>query len=213
MYKKPIIVFEGIEGSGKSAHIRNVANYLKKKRINFIKIREPGGSPNSEKIRRLIKSDEGLGKKVELLQPENDKLNNLCTGSFDISISVATIEHVINPYIVLDELYRVTKKDGVLICSVPNYAYIKHIVSLLLGRQPKTGTNLDVKYWRNDGWDGMHLHTFTKSSFNTLLVDCGWKPIKWLGCGEKFNWTGLGYIRRNFPGRWSGELIVKCKKI
>ena len=166
-----------------------------------------------EKIRRLIKSDEGLGKKVELLQPENDKLNNLCTGSFDISISVATIEHVINPYIVLDELYRVTKKDGVLICSVPNYAYIKHIVSLLLGRQPKTGTNLDVKYWRNDGWDGMHLHTFTKSSFNTLLVDCGWKPIKWLGCGEKFNWTGLGYIRRNFPGRWSGELIVKCKKI
>ena len=54
MYKKPIIVFEGIEGSGKSAHIRNVANYLRKKGRNFIKIREPGGSLNSEKIRKLI---------------------------------------------------------------------------------------------------------------------------------------------------------------
>jgi dTMP kinase len=54
MFKKPIIVFEGIEGSGKSHHISNVSNYLKKKKISFIKIREPGGSLNSEKIRKLI---------------------------------------------------------------------------------------------------------------------------------------------------------------
>ena len=54
MSKKPIIVFEGIEGTGKSHHINNVAKYLKKKNKSFIKIREPGGSKNSEKIRKLI---------------------------------------------------------------------------------------------------------------------------------------------------------------
>ena len=54
MSKKPVIVFEGIEGSGKSFHISNVVNYLKKKKINFIKLREPGGSKNSELIRKLI---------------------------------------------------------------------------------------------------------------------------------------------------------------
>ena len=54
MSKKPLIVFEGIEGSGKSLHIKNVEKYLKKKRIKFIKFREPGGSKNSEKIRNLI---------------------------------------------------------------------------------------------------------------------------------------------------------------
>ena len=32
MYKKLIITFEGIEGSGKSFHIKNVSNYLKKKK-------------------------------------------------------------------------------------------------------------------------------------------------------------------------------------
>ena len=57
MSKKPIIVFEGIEGSGKSHHISTVASYLKKKKINYIKIREPGGNPNSEKIRKLILSN------------------------------------------------------------------------------------------------------------------------------------------------------------
>ena len=54
MSKKPVIVFEGIEGSGKSHHILKVSKYLKKNRIDFIKIREPGGNPNSEKIRKLI---------------------------------------------------------------------------------------------------------------------------------------------------------------
>jgi len=54
MYKKPIIVFEGIEGSGKSYHINKVSNFLKKNKLKFIKIREPGGSLNSERIRRLI---------------------------------------------------------------------------------------------------------------------------------------------------------------
>ena len=54
MFKKPVIVFEGIEGSGKTHHIRNISTYLKKKKIDFIHIREPGGNINSEKIRKLI---------------------------------------------------------------------------------------------------------------------------------------------------------------
>jgi dTMP kinase len=59
MSKKPVIVFEGIEGSGKSHHILKVSNYLKKNKIDFIKLREPGGNLNSEKIRKLI-----LNKKI-----------------------------------------------------------------------------------------------------------------------------------------------------
>ena len=54
MSKKPIIVFEGIEGTGKSYHINKVAKYLKKNNKRFIHIREPGGSNNSEIIRKLI---------------------------------------------------------------------------------------------------------------------------------------------------------------
>ena len=68
MSNKPIIVFEGIEGSGKSHHISVVSKYLNKKKINHIRIREPGGNPNSEKIRKLILNNKSsFNKNTDLL--------------------------------------------------------------------------------------------------------------------------------------------------
>jgi SAM-dependent methyltransferase len=151
-------------------------------------------------------------KKLNLIRPQSDHLPDIASGSIDVVISVATVEHVLNPYIVLDELHRVAKHDAVFVCSVPNYAYVKHRVALLLGKQPKTGTDEPVEKWRTEGWDGMHLHTFTKSSFAVLLNDCGWLPYKWTGCGTRFNSIGFGALRRRYPGLLSGELIAVCKK-
>ena len=68
MSKKPVIVFEGIEGSGKSHHILKVSNYLLKNKIDYIKIREPGGNPNSEKIRKIILDNKSnFNKNTDLL--------------------------------------------------------------------------------------------------------------------------------------------------
>ena len=68
MSRKPVIVFEGIEGSGKSYHITNISNYLRKKKIDHIKIREPGGSNNAEKIRKLILNNKSnFNRKTDLL--------------------------------------------------------------------------------------------------------------------------------------------------
>ena len=80
MSSKPVIVFEGIEASGKSHHISVVANYLKNKKISFIKLREPGGSQNSEKIRRLI-----LNKKTKF-NKETDLLLYLASRSENIEL-------------------------------------------------------------------------------------------------------------------------------
>ena len=54
MYKYPVIIFEGIETSGKSTNINKVSSYLSKINRKFIKIREPGGTIYSEIIRKLI---------------------------------------------------------------------------------------------------------------------------------------------------------------
>ena len=59
MYKKKpfFIVFEGIEGCGKSFQSRKLFNFLKKKKIKTILTREPGGTKSAELIRNLILKD------------------------------------------------------------------------------------------------------------------------------------------------------------
>ena len=61
MSKYPIIVFEGIEASGKSTSLEKIIKYLKTKKIKYKTFREPGGTNLSEKLRSLI-----LNKKSEL---------------------------------------------------------------------------------------------------------------------------------------------------
>ena len=54
MSKYPVIIFEGIEASGKTTNIQIVSKYLKKIKKNFVKFREPGGSSYSEIIRKFV---------------------------------------------------------------------------------------------------------------------------------------------------------------
>ena len=61
MSKNPIIVFEGIETSGKSTNLKKTIKYFKKNKIKYITFREPGGTKFSEKLRSLM-----LNKKSKL---------------------------------------------------------------------------------------------------------------------------------------------------
>src|SRR5882762_7579279 len=63
------ITFEGGEGSGKSTHIKTLAERLDAEKLRAIVTREPGGSPGAEIIRHLVLS--GMGK---LLGPEAETL-------------------------------------------------------------------------------------------------------------------------------------------
>lgn len=53
------ITFEGGEGSGKSTQVRLLANFLEEQGHNVVLTREPGGTPESEKIRELLVQRDG----------------------------------------------------------------------------------------------------------------------------------------------------------
>ena len=70
MFKKKVfIVFEGIEGSGKTAHSASLSKKFKDFKIPHLYLREPGGSINSERIRNFV-----LKKKNKQFHPITDTL-------------------------------------------------------------------------------------------------------------------------------------------
>ena len=73
--KKPFfIVFEGIEGSGKSYLSKKLYNNLKNKGFKIIKTREPGGTPGAERIRKLILKDYFGKNNINLFDKYTDTL-------------------------------------------------------------------------------------------------------------------------------------------
>ena len=67
MSKYPILVFEGIEASGKSTSLKKTIKYLKTKKIKYVSFREPGGTNLSEKLRSLmLNKKSALSNKTDL---------------------------------------------------------------------------------------------------------------------------------------------------
>src|SRR4051812_23650284 len=49
-----VIVFEGAEGAGKSTQLRRLAEWLIAGGTTVVSVREPGGTPIGDEIRRLL---------------------------------------------------------------------------------------------------------------------------------------------------------------
>ena len=78
--KKPFfIVFEGVEGCGKSFQCKKLYNKLKKFKRDVILTREPGGTKGSELIRNLILKDYFNKKTKEKFDKYTDTLLYLGT--------------------------------------------------------------------------------------------------------------------------------------
>ncbi len=54
MKKGFLITFEGIDGSGKSTQARKLQDFLRQNGIEALLFREPGGTPEGEKIREIL---------------------------------------------------------------------------------------------------------------------------------------------------------------
>lgn len=62
------ISFEGVDGAGKTTQIKKFAKYLEDKGVDFIQVREPGGTNFSELIREILLDPEvEMSNRSELL--------------------------------------------------------------------------------------------------------------------------------------------------
>ena len=119
-------------------------------------------------------------------------------GSFDVVIACAVLEHVVDVFGMMGEIARVCRPGGCVLVTVPNIAYIKRVAQLAAGQLPTTGGPVrDMAAARREGWDGSHLHYFTKDSLAKLLRSVGFEPEAWTGNGR---WAKLR--------RWNMNLMV-----
>ncbi len=133
MYKKKplFIVFEGVEGSGKSFQSKKLYQKLIKNKIKTILTREPGGTKSAELIRNLILKDYFKKTTKEKFDKYTDTLLYLA----------ARNEHILN------KIKPALKKKNVVICDrfidstiayqvygkKVNYNFIKIIHNQILG--------------------------------------------------------------------------------
>ena len=100
--KKPFfVVFEGIEGSGKSYQSNRLYKKLKQKKFPVILTREPGGTKTAEKIRNVILDD--------YFHKDSDKQFDKNTDT--LLYLAARNEHLIN------RILPAIKKNKIVICD------------------------------------------------------------------------------------------------
>lgn len=132
----------------------------------------------------------------------NEKIN-FKDETFDAATGIAVIEHVFDPYFVISEIYRILKQEGIFVVEVPNIAYLRQRLHLLFGKLPVTSSPFN---WKEIGWDGGHLHYFTKKTFCGMLEECGFKILKVSGSGL------FAKFRNFYPPLLTGDICVKAKK-
>lgn len=103
--------------------------------------------------------------------------------SLELVTILETLEHVVDPYAVLMELRRITKKNGAIIVEMDSGSFLFRIVWFL---------------WKQFGkgkvWQDAHLTLFSSSTLEKLFIEAGFKTQK----KNLFN-LGMGICYRLSP--------------
>lgn len=117
---------------------------------------------------------------------------------FDAVTLLAVLEHVFDPYLLTGEIKRVLRPGGLFVVDVPNVGSFTNRLRLLFGQLPITS--------RDPGWDGGHLHYFTKSALDEFLTSEGFEILQRKATG------GKPWLREWWLSLLAGEMIYLCRK-
>ena len=124
------LVFEGLDGSGKSTLIKGLSSKLSSQKINYLVTREPGGSPLGNKLRTFLIQKSN---KLEIPTPKSELL-------LYEAIRAQHVEQTIKPFL---------NKNGWVLCDRFTFSSIAFQVG---GRDLKLS---DVKWLNSFATDNL----------------------------------------------------------
>lgn len=129
-----------------------------------------------------------------------DKIQSV--SPFDVVFASAVIEHLKNPWVVLQSIKQVLKPNGILIITTSNIAHWRMRLNLLWGR------------WQYQGYgtlDTTHLRFFTYSSFQQAISQTGF-TIEHINIDPAGGIKYLNWLARYFPNFYAYQMVIKAIK-
>jgi len=100
-------------------------------------------------------------------------IDNLPDAFFDCICMNDVIEHLVDPWTVLQQLKAKLTPNGVLVASIPNVRHYKNLENLLLRG--------DWRYTDAGLLDRTHLRFFTPKSMQRFFSECGYRMTRFGG--------------------------------
>lgn len=108
---------------------------------------------------------------------------------FDFVFSTEVIEHLYAPRELIGYCFKALRPGGTLAISTPYHGYFKNLLLSLAG-------GWDSHFTAE--WDGGHIKFWSRKTLRNLLVERGFAPTEFIGCGR------LPYI-------WKSMILVAKK--
>ncbi len=119
--------------------------------------------------------------------------------TFDLVVSIATLQYIYDLDLLFDEIFRVLKKGGHFIFEVPNMAVFWRRWQFLWGRLPRTSTV-------RKGWDTDVIHYFTFHDLEKFGKSKGFM-VERASCSGIFD-----SLRQYWVSFLGGDIIFVCRK-
>lgn len=136
-------------------------------------------------------------------------LSDMPDNYFDLICFNDVLEHLVDPYSLLQKIKGKLKTGGVIVASIPNVRWCMNLYNLIFRRQ--------WKYEEEGVLDRTHLRFFTSKSALEMFMDAGYSINKMVGINQAkprlaaiiLNIATLGFFSDSFYLQFLFEVQVK----
>ena len=147
-------------GCGNGATLKYLKDRGKCKVTTGIELTEPAASEAEQHI------------DITLIGDAEKIINTLDSDSYDTVLCLDILEHLVEPWLMVEQISRVLKKDGLAIASIPNLRTFRVISNLAIsGKFDYADTGI---------MDKTHLRFFTRTSALELLKTDALEVDHWI---------------------------------